>query len=696
MKRQFRRKMILWKFAGLQAERGTFSGNGCLWIVFRIMMKPNCRVNQGRPIMKKLAVKSKFQFGAACILLLYCITAAVMAYRFLEDMVTREIYKETEIYVSAADATRTYVKDVLRPHVTALMPTDGFIPQAMSTSYVGREVMSRIRERFPEFEYRRAASNPMNPLNQADKFENQMLRWFNENPDRKEWQGMIDRSGEHYYARMRAIYAENECLQCHGQPADAPADMKAIYGVDGGYGYRVGEVVAADTIYIPVGFSFVRIKEAAWLTFLVAIVSLFFLWGLFYLLFNRTVVLELKGLLSTFRSIAGPEGREEIPLPMTSGDEVEQLKSAFEIAAQELQQAHNDLKASETKYRLMFETSQDAIIIVDEHEAVKDINSAGIALFGFVDRAEALSMETFYQIFFDTRDAIDFTRTLKEKGFVKDLEVEMVDRMGSILTIMVSATARRSAEGDFAGITAMFRDVTEMRRMDKHLAQTEKLASVGQLASGVAHEINNPLGVIQCYANLIAKSQPEDSQVLEDVKIIRKHTDQCRSVVEALLNFSRAAEPLKKKTDINFITEEVVAVLGLQLQKDKFSIQRDFNPNLPRITVDGNKIKQVVMNLLINASQAMPAGGRITVKTALVNGGKYVSLAISDTGTGISKEIIPQIFNPFFTTKGPEKGTGLGLSVSYGIVQQHGGQISVESIPDSGTTFTILLPTDQI
>ena len=645
--------------------------------------------------MKKLAVKTKFQFGAGCILLLYCIAAAVVAYQFLEDMVTKEIYKETEIFVSAADATRTYVKDVLRPHVTPLMPKDGFMPQAMSTSYVGREVMARIRQRFPEFEYRRAASNPMNPLNQADKFENEMLGWFNENTERKEWQGLISRSGQEYYARMRAIIAENECLQCHGQPADAPADMKAIYGVDGGYGYRVGEVVAADTIYIPVGFSFVRIKEAAWLTFLVAIVSLFFLWGLFYLLFNRTVVMELKGLLSKFRSIAGaPEG-DELALPQAGSDEVDQLKDAFEIAAQELQQAHNDLKASETKYRLMFETSQDAIIIVDEHETVKDINSAGIALFGFVDRAEALSMETFYQIFFDTRDAIDFIRTLKKKGFVKDLEVEMVDRMGSILTIMVSATARRKADGGFAGITAMLRDVTEMRRMDKHLAQTEKLASVGQLASGVAHEINNPLGVIQCYANLIAKSQLADAQVLEDVKIIRKHTDQCRSVVEALLNFSRAGEPHLTKTNINAMTEEVVAVLGLQLQKDKFTIQRDFDPDLPHITVDGNKIKQVLMNLLINSSQAMPEGGRITVETSLVNDGQYVSLAISDTGTGIPKEIIPKIFDPFFTTKGPEKGTGLGLSVSYGIVQQHGGRISVESIPDSGTTFKILFPTDQ-
>ncbi|BBO73499.1 hypothetical protein DSCW_09160 [Desulfosarcina widdelii] len=644
--------------------------------------------------MKKLAFKTKFQIGAGCILFLYCIAAAVIAYHFLEGMVSREIYKETQIFESAADATRTYVKDVLRPEVASLMPPDGFIPQAMSTSYIGREVMARIRQRFPEFEYRRAAANAMNPINRADVFENVMLQWFAANRNHNEWQGMIEKDGKEYYTRMRAIYAETECLRCHGDPVDAPADMKAIYGTQGGYGYREGDVVAADTIYIPVGVSFIRIKEAAWLTFLVAAVSLFFLWVLFYVLFNRTVVLELKGLLSRFRSIAGFPGGDEVPLPPTSGDEVDQLKGAFEIVAQELQQAHNNLKSSEAKYRLMFETSQDAILIIDDADKVRDINSAGMILFGFVERAEALAMETFYQIFFDTHDAVAFTQTLKTKGYVKALEVEMVDRMGRIMTIMVSATARHDDAGGFAGITAMLRDVTEMRQLDKHLAQAEKLASVGQLASGVAHEINNPLGVIQCYANLIAKSQPAGSQILDDVKIICKHTDQCRSVVEALLNFSRAGEPQMKKTDIQTCTDEVISVLALQLQNEKFTIVRDFAPDLPRITVDANKIKQVLMNLLINASQAMPEGGVITVKIAPDDSGDNIAIAVSDTGLGIPKENLPKIFDPFYTTKGPEKGTGLGLSVSYGIVHQHRGQIVVDSTPDKGTTFAILLPVD--
>jgi signal transduction histidine kinase len=271
----------------------------------------------------------------------------------------------------------------------------------------------------------------------------------------------------------------------------------------------------------------------------------------------------------------------------------------------------------------------------------------------------------------------------------------MVDRSGSKMTIMISATARWGDAGAFAGITAMLKDVTEMRRMDKYLARTEKLASIGQLASGVAHEINNPLGVIQCYANLIAKSQPPGSQILSDVGIIRKHTDQCRSVVEALLNFSRASEPRKTKVDINSCTEEVVSVLDLQFQKAQCTIEQQFDPSLPEITADANKIKQVLMNLLINASQAMPDGGRISVRTALSTDKKDLTVAIADTGQGIAPEDIDRIFDPFYTTKGPEKGTGLGLSVSYGIIQQHGGHIRVECAPDLGTQFTIHLPVDE-
>ncbi len=645
--------------------------------------------------MKKLTVKTKFQMGSAVILLLFCALISVSVYYYLKNFVTEGVHRETEIFIATADATRTYVKDVLRPTVISLLPADSFIPQAMSTSFVGREVMSRLRQRFPEFQYKRAAKNPMNPINKADKFELDMLQWFASHRSTNEWHGLIKKENRSYYTRLRAIYAESECLKCHGNPEDAPQAMKDLYGTKSGYYYKEGDVVAADTIYIPVDVSFERIKETAWIVYLIAITSLFSLIALHYLLFNRTVVLELKGLLATFRNISGnPDQNQEI-LIEESGDEVQQLKVAFENVAADLQQAHDELKVSETKYRLLFETSRDAILILDGDTRVIDINRAGIKLFGFKNQPEALSIETFYQLFRDTRDADSFFRTVKEKGFIQGLEVTMVDRSGKKITVMVSATDRRDENDQFAGINGVFHDITERRKIEKYLVQTEKLASIGQLASGVAHEINNPLEVIRCYSNLIAKGQASDNQLANDIQIIQKHTDYCKTVVEALLNFARVSEPIKIKTDIHNCIEEVLSVLERQMQMERITVRRDFSAKIPMLTVDAQKIRQVFMNLIMNARQAMTEGGEITVRTMLQNEGNWLAIEVADTGPGISDEHLGRIFDPFFTTKEAGKGTGLGLSVSYGIIKQHGGDVEVESALGKGSTFTVLLPTDD-
>ncbi len=644
--------------------------------------------------MKKKTVKFKFRLGSAAILLMFSIIVSLVAYFYLKAMVTRDVYKETEIFISTADATRTYVKDILRPKMVDVLPRDGFIPHAMSTSFIGREVMQRVRERFPEFSYKRASANPMNPINLADAFEMKMLKWFQTHPEVAEWHGVIKNNNRSYYTRLRAIYVEAECLRCHGDPDAAPMDLIKIYGTKGGFHYSVGDVVAADTIYIPVDISFVRVREAAFSIFIIAVVSLVSLWGLFHLLFNRTVVSELKGLLATFRNIPGNAESQDEEVSIEVGDEVTQLKEAFEHVARDLKQTHDELKTSEAKYRHIFETSQDAILILDVKTRIRDINVAGLKLFGLMDRDEALSIETAYQLFWDVRDARQFFNLVEEKGYVNGLETPMVDRTGKKLMVMLSASIRRDENNHFVGIDVMIRDVTEKRRMEKYLSQTEKLAAIGQLASGVAHEINNPLGVIKCYANLIAKELPGKTQAMEDIRIIRKHTEQCQSVVEALLNFARISEAKMTPADIHTCIEDVLSVILSQLNKDKITIKRELD-DIPLITVDTQKIKQVLMNLFMNARQAMTSGGRLTVRTQLRDHGNVVAIEVSDTGHGIGEKYIDRIFDPFFTTKGSHKGTGLGLSISYGIIKQHGGEIEAISEPGKGSTFIVLLPIDR-
>jgi two-component system NtrC family sensor kinase len=641
--------------------------------------------------MARSKIKKRFSTGTAGILIVACAAASVLTYYYLKARAIDGIYRETEIYIGMAEATRTYVKEALRPVVRELVPADDFIPQAMSTSYVGREIMGRVKKRFPDFIYKRPAVNPINPINQADAFEARMLAWFNANPRVNEWQGLIERHQHAYFARFKAIYAEQECLLCHGDPADAPRVLKDLYGTDGGFHYTVGEAVAADAIYIPVDVALIRVKEAAWSVFLIGGGCLFLLMVLFYLLFNRTVVSELKGLLSTFGSIGDAAMQAPERFRIESGDEIDQLKTAFENVAQDLKQAHDAVKASESKYRLLYETSQDAIVLFDARGAVIQVNPAGGKLFGLTREGRDQDLDSLTSLLQADSIAREFWHTLERQGYVRGMELALTDLSGRSLEVMVSATVRRGDGGAVSGIDAMFRDVTEKRRIEKYLAQAEKLASIGQLASGVAHEINNPLGVIQCYADLIARARQDDVQLQSDVDIIRKHTDQCKNVVKALLNFARAAEPQRTRVNITDCIEDVLSVLQLQIEKDEVAIRRRYDPHLPMIDIDPDQMRQVFMNLLINAHQAIAKPGTIFIATSRAADDR-IEVTVRDTGSGIPKSNLEKIFDPFFTTKESDQGTGLGLSVSYGIVKQHDGEILVESTAGQGTTFTVILP----
>jgi PAS domain S-box-containing protein len=645
--------------------------------------------------MKPLSTKTRFRVGAAVILLVVCTSVALVAYHYLKKQATARIFRETEIFVATADATRTYVKDELRPEIEALLPEEAFVPHAMSTSFVGRQIMSRLRGRFPDFSYKRAAANPVNPINAADPLEHRMLAWFSDHPDRKEWHGLIRRDDRSYYARFHAIYAETECLRCHGDPDDAPAQMLELYGRDGGFNYETGEVVAADSIYIPVDVTFVRVKEAAWNVFLIAATTLVAISGLFYLLFNRTVIGEMKTLLERFRSIPAPEQATEEEQALAVGDEFDQVKFALEQVADNLHATHQQLRASESKYRMLFETSRDPILICDDQNRLKDINPAGCQLFGFTDRSEALSIETFYQLFWDTRKAREFNDSVLARGFVESMETELVDRHGNKLTVLVSATGRKTADGRPAGIDIYLHDITHLLQLERQMARAEKLASIGQLASGVAHEINNPLGVIACYTNLIARSDAVDDQARSDLDIIGKHTRQCRNVVEALLNFAHGASPKKVRCDITRCLKEVLTILEPQAKKEEIGISVGPETEPYILTVDPAQMQQVFMNLVLNAIQAMAGGGRLDIWLTLDPGGAGISIHFADTGRGIAEKHVDRIFDPFFTTKEQGVGTGLGLAVSYGIVRKHGGDITVSSAVGKGTTVSVWLPQDQ-
>jgi len=645
--------------------------------------------------MAKLPSKTQFRLGSGLILFIFCLGVALAVYRIGKEEAEKRVFKETEIYIAAVDATRTYVKDVLRPRMYDIIPADHFVVEAMSTSFVGREVMHRVHDRFKDFRYKRAALVPINPASKADALEVDFIQRFNADPNLREWSGLVERDGRNYYARLRAIYAEAECLRCHGDPGDIPQAIVDLYGNDPTRkAYRLDQVVGADIVYIPVDVVFARIKRLAWVAFIIGAGCLFCLVVLFYALFNHTVISELQGLLTTFRAIVSPPKElEELDAPPShAGDEFDQVKLAFQDAAADLKSAHDELTASETKYRQLFEASRDPILIWDATGRILDINAAGLQLLGFKDRYGARQSGRVLDLFQDPADGRRLLQVVDRDGFVTEFEIALVSQQGGRIDALLTVN-RTTCENETPCYEVYIRDITLRKRMEKQMARTEKMASIGQLAAGVAHEINNPLSVISCYSNLIEKSGDATDQIREDLEKVKKHTLNCKRIVDSLLNFARVSETHRRAADIHTGLESVLAIIEKQVGKRQIEIQRSYASSLPPVSIDEDKMTQVYMNILLNAVQATDDQGSVTITTAYDPPSDTVQIAFADTGAGIAPAHLDKIFDPFYTTKKDEEGTGLGLSVSYGIVHEHEGDIRVESRPGRGSVFTIVLPT---
>jgi len=244
-------------------------------------------------------------------------------------------------------------------------------------------------------------------------------------------------------------------------------------------------------------------------------------------------------------------------------------------------------------------------------------------------------------------------------------------------------------------IVCLAKDVTTIKETEQRIQQTEKLVAVGQLAAGVAHEINNPLGVILCHTDIIKENNEDNEETFNDINTIERHAENCKRIVADLLDFSRSGDTRIEKHpgSINEVIESVLSMVGQQFKKNKIALTCNLDAALPNYLMDSRRIQQVLVNLIMNSVHAVGAKGKISISTRAEE--KHILIEIEDDGPGIDKEILDKIFNPFFSTKEPGQGTGLGLSVSYGIIREHDGEIRVQSTPGKNTCFTIILPISE-
>jgi signal transduction histidine kinase/putative methionine-R-sulfoxide reductase with GAF domain len=229
----------------------------------------------------------------------------------------------------------------------------------------------------------------------------------------------------------------------------------------------------------------------------------------------------------------------------------------------------------------------------------------------------------------------------------------------------------------------------DLRKTEAQLIRSEKLAALGQLSAGIAHEIRNPLTSINILIHSLTENLPTEDSRWEDLKVIEEEILRINEIVDQFLRFAKPASPLLEKTNLIPIFEEILQLLRPQIERGRIAVKKEFDP-LPLITVDKEQIKQVILNLLMNAIQAMPGGGELSLGGRFSKDGYWVELTIQDSGVGIPQGDLEKLFDPFFSTK--EGGIGLGLSIAHRIIDQHHGKIEVESTPGKGTRFTISLP----
>jgi two-component system cell cycle sensor histidine kinase/response regulator CckA len=392
-----------------------------------------------------------------------------------------------------------------------------------------------------------------------------------------------------------------------------------------------------------------------------------------------------------------PKPFQEIELKTTI--EMALYKHGFEM----------QLKESEARFRSLFENSQDTIYISDKSGNFLEMNPAGLSLFGY-EREEILGTHP-EQLYADPHDRKSFLAQIKNKKSLKEYELKLKNKKGDILYCLETTNTMIDKDGKIKGIQGIIRNISEHKRaeaerknLEAQLFQAQKMEALGQLASGVAHDFNNLLTGIRGFAQFALEQTPQGSPTREDLTEVLKLAKRAEALTRQLLAFSRKQALLREALNINHTVEEMMKMLG-RLIGENIELVFIMAPDLGSVNADPGQLEQVLVNLVLNARDAMPAGGKLTVETANalldedyaranigVTPGEYVMLAVSDTGCGMDDNTCQHIFEPFFTTKPQGKGTGLGLSTVYGIVNQFNGSIRVDSEPGKGTTFKIYLP----
>jgi PAS domain S-box-containing protein len=342
------------------------------------------------------------------------------------------------------------------------------------------------------------------------------------------------------------------------------------------------------------------------------------------------------------------------------------------------------------------ESSQDAIISETLDGVILTWNVGAERIYGY-SASEVVGRSVALLIPPEIPDELDrILDAIRREEHIEHYETVRVRKDGRRIQVSLTISPIRGADGRVVGASMIARDVTERAALERAARRAETLAALGTLSAGIAHEINNPIGILSSRLELMLEGRRNvPPELREDLEMLRRNVERVGGIVRSLLSAARQSPMERRPVDMNGVVEETLMLVGKQMSKDRIQILTTLDPNLPKIRGEPHTLQQVLMNLLVNARDAMPGGGIVRIETSRATGqDESVRLLVADTGPGIPADVLPRISEPFYTTK--TAGTGLGLPLSYNIIREHGGQVEVDSAPGRGTTFIITLPGDTL
>jgi len=362
------------------------------------------------------------------------------------------------------------------------------------------------------------------------------------------------------------------------------------------------------------------------------------------------------------------------------------------------------LRRSEASYRSFVENAPFGIVRTTPDGLIVQANPALVQMLGYTSEQEVIGLRMATDVYHHAEEREVATAWCRQQDSVQGIEVDWKHKDGRPFTIRCDAHVVRDRDGNLEFLEGFIEDISERRAMEMQLRQGQKMEAIGRLAGGIAHDFNNLLGVIIGYGDFVSEQIGADSPLRNPVEQIKKAGDRASALTRQLLAFSRQQVLETKVLNLNTIVADMIKMLPPLLGED-IQLRTSLAPALGLVKADQGQIEQVIMNLAVNARDAMPGGGRLTIETRNSHldeefvmrhrptiPGEYVMLIVSDTGSGMDAQTQAHIFEPFFTTKEQGRGTGLGLATVYGFVKQSGGYVWVQSEPGVGSTFTIYLP----